>query len=165
MYINQRWKVFRCASISCFQVVTEWVTDTFSDLQSLQSGRAVSVVSTVYTISTVSTVSSVSSVSTISTVYTVYTVFTVSTVSTSKPSASSGRFSSIFLHDSTFFVIDMLKKGPFHLFQHIFTTFTFIPLPDSMATLILFLVISYALVAHPAMWSKEKIATAAIFTR
>ena len=34
-----------------------------------------------------------------------------------------------------------IKKGPFHLFQHNFTTFTFIPLPDSMATLILFLVI------------------------
>ena len=33
------------------------------------------------------------------------------------------------------------KKGPFHLFQHNFTTFTFIPLPDSIATLILFLVL------------------------
>ena len=35
---------FRCASISCFQVVTllsEWVTDTFSDLQSLQSLQSI----------------------------------------------------------------------------------------------------------------------------
>ena len=34
-----------------------------------------------------------------------------------------------------------IKKGPFHLFQHNFTTFTFTHLPDSIATLILFLVI------------------------
>ena len=101
--------LFRCASISCFQVVTEWVSEWVSNTYFFRSSvctvftvSAVSFVSTVYTISTVSTVSSVSSVSSVSTistvytVYTVYTVFTVSTVSTSKPSASSGRFSSIF---------------------------------------------------------------------
>ena len=34
-------RLFRCASISCFQVVSEWITDTFSDLQSILSLQSI----------------------------------------------------------------------------------------------------------------------------
>ena len=50
----------------------------------------------------------------------------------------------------------MHKKGPFHLFQHNFTTFTFIPLPDAMATLILFLVILFLQWSHKTFVNARK---------
>ena len=46
-----------------------------------------------------------------------------------------------FLYDFTLFAIDMHQIGPFHFFQHHLTTFTFIPLPDSVATISRFFVI------------------------
>ena len=86
---------FRCASISCFQAVSKWVIDTFSDLQSRQFLQSLqSLQSTCVTQSTQSTQStwsarstqstqSTHSVNTVKSVYSVNSVnFSVSTVST-----------------------------------------------------------------------------------
>ena len=59
--------------------------------------KPVNTVNTVNTIYTVNTVNEVNVVNSVNTLNTVNTINTADTVNTSKPSASSGRFSSIFL--------------------------------------------------------------------
>ena len=95
--------IFRCASISCFQVVSKLLSYRYFfqifSLQLLQSFQSLqsqhSTVSTVFTVSTVSTVS-MSPLSPRVAVSTVSSVATISTVYTSFTSASSGQLLNIF---------------------------------------------------------------------